>query len=448
MNYTVTIEGPNYVIRDSLGSIIAQSADFVTMMNSLSSVVKSGETVLITDGTYPVGARTNWSANGSTILGISLNAIIRSLSTYISSQMMIFGSSTNHITIDKITFDNNLAPNPYPPILDAGAYNTVQNCQFLNIMQYGLLAFAADHFQLLNNYSYGSQYGISTGGGLGYPFSTNGLIQRNIIKNSRDSGIKLRWCNNVTAEGNDIDVAWKTWMNGPASDQNPSGITFYSADGPNINVIAQYNNIHNSGPAQWTSSGVNYSVNGIYVMPDVPANWSGYSGSSSGMQIIGNLISGMYRGVRCDGLNVIIKNNKFIGNTKDIIGSGSWTATGNLYDKTGTGRRKIATSSNLASGTLIIQGFVLVANEVVYTEQGSVIVISAKAMAGYSISAFRINGVDYAPDANGLYSLTVGAQDYTVQAVYVTPPPPTAPIPPRASWLPLAIGAGLILTLP
>ncbi len=308
-HYTIELEGSDYVARNQEGIIVASNSNFVTMMNSLNSIVTSGQTVMIQNGVYPINGKIDWKVSGSTIVGQSTGAILRSSSSYTSSEMMILGNSTNHITINGLTFDNNFADNPWAPLLVSGSYNTVENCRFLNIMQYGLLAFAADHFQFLNNYVNKAQYGIATGGGLGYPFCTNGLIQGNTIRDTRDAGIKLRWCSNVTVQGNDIDVEWLTWMNQPKSDQSPSGITFYQADGPDINVVVNVNNIHNSGAAQWVSSGIKYTVNGVLVQADDPSNWGGYSGSSSGQVISGNVISGMYYGIQSYVTSVRISDN-------------------------------------------------------------------------------------------------------------------------------------------
>ncbi len=321
-NYTVYLSGSTYYAKSSAtNAIVASNSNFVTMMNSLNSIVTSGQTVMIQNGVYPINGKIDWKVSGSTIVGQSTGAILRSSSSYTSSEMMcVGGGGSNHITINGLTFDNNFANNPWAPLKVGGSYNTVENCRFLNIMQYGLLAFAADHFQFLNNYVNKAQYGIATGGGLGWPLCTNGLIQGNIIRDTKEEGIKLRWCNNVVVQGNDIDVKWLTWMNQPKSDLNPSGICFYQADGPDINVVVENNNIHNSGPAQWTSSGYTYRTNGVYIMPDVRSNWGGYSGSSYGQVVTGNTISGVWNGIR----------NQFNPSTTPKISGNTITSIANL----------------------------------------------------------------------------------------------------------------------
>ncbi len=319
-NYIVDIESSSYVTRNQARTVIVSNSNFVTMMNSLSSDVKSGDVIQIQNGTYPINSKIDWKTSGVTITGQSTDAILQSSSSYTSSEMMcIGGSGSNHIIINGLTFDNNFANNPWAPLKVCGSYNTVENCRFLNVLQYGLLAFAADHFQFLNNYCNKAQYGIATGGGLGYPFCTNGLIEGNTIVDAKEEGIKLRWCNNVTVTNNDIDVKWLTWMNQPKSDLNPSGICIYQADGPDINVVVKNNNIHNSGPAYWTSSGYTYRTNGIYIMPDVPANWGSYSGSSYGQVVTGNTISGVWNGIR----------NQFSPSTTPTISGNTYSNIGN-----------------------------------------------------------------------------------------------------------------------
>jgi hypothetical protein len=313
--YTVYKSGSTYYTKlTSTGASVLSNSNFVTLMNSLSSKVRSGETVLILDGVYQIGGPIDWRASGSKIIGQSVNTILQSYSSYTSRYMMrIGGGGSSSITVQYLTFDNNRANNPYPPLLVTGYYNNVQNCQFLNIMQYGLLAYAAHNFQFLNNYVSKAQYGIATGGSSVDGLCTDGLIQGNVIRDTRDAGIKLRWCKGVTVKGNDVDLKWNTWLNGPTSDQNPCGITFYASDGPVINVIVTGNNIHNSGSTMWVSSGQTYYANGVIVQADLKSNWGGYSTSSSGQVISSNSISTTYYGIRSRVSSVTISNNTFSG---------------------------------------------------------------------------------------------------------------------------------------
>jgi parallel beta-helix repeat protein len=310
VSFTVGIEGASYVARNSTGHAMLSNAKFVMLMNSLSPLVKSGQTVLIKDGLYPVDSHIDWQASGSTIIGQSPSAILQSSRSFFSSSMMrIGGGQSSRITVTNLTFDNNLTDNGYPPLIVVGSYNTVRGCRFLNIQQYGLLAYGADHFIFAGNYIEKAQYGIATGGGwdgsVMNPWDSDGIIANNTIRDARDVGIKLRWCRNVTVYGNDIDVGYRTWGKagydnghwgtsvGSDSPINGStGICFYQADGPDINVTVRDNTIYDS-----VKSGSVLPA-GITISPDVPSNNPGYPGPfSSGQVIANNTIRDVYFGI-------------------------------------------------------------------------------------------------------------------------------------------------------
>jgi hypothetical protein len=417
-NYTIAVEGSNYVARNASNTIVATNSNFITMLTSLNSYVSNGDTISIANGNYTANGKVEWTKT-CTFTGASLSAKIIN-GGYTAGTLFQMSKNGTDIIFDTITWENNSVNSGYPPLQLGCPNGIVRNCSFLNVIQYNMLSYAANNFRIANNYVNKAQYGISTGGDVTTGYDRNGIITGNTLVDCKDDCIKIRWCNSVTVELNDVDVnptSWATPYNAPC------GVGFSSADGPSYNVTVQNNHIHNSHLAtNWVLNGVTIRPVGVIAGPDVPANWgSPTPAASSGIIIQGNLIEWMNYGVSITSLvGVTIRNNKFVNCATDILNNGTSTViTGNLHSATASGRRKLTTSCNIATG-IKLQGFQLAVNEICYTEQGSTITVSAPTMAGYTLDKIYVNGSGYNPNASGEYSFTVQAMDYTVSASYVT----------------------------
>ncbi len=259
--YYISNTESNIIIKSSNNRAIILDNNFGDAINSLNNVLKKNDKIYIQKGTYIVSEPILITQNAISIQGETETTLTSStnLSSYI---LKITG---DHDTIQSIIFDANHNNNISPVVMVTGDFDLVRNCTFTNAIQYSLLAFSANHFKIIYNNVEKAQYGISTGGGNGYPFSQNGLIAHNTIKDCRDCCVKLRWCNNVTVENNLIDIGYLTWGNQnenngmwgtSVSSDNPvfgcEGIKFYQADGPDINCTVKNNIIYDSNKTAHT----------------------------------------------------------------------------------------------------------------------------------------------------------------------------------------------------
>ncbi len=294
-NYSIKNIGSSYSSYNQVGTVIASSTDFGYLLNNLNGILVPGDVISIFSGTYMVKTMPLISSSHVTIQGVGNPTLI------ISSSLTHYGFdlSGSYNTVENITINANYNGVISPVFMVNGQYNTVQYCTFKNAIQYCLEVFGSDHFTFSHNVFNKAQYGIATGGGNGYPFSTNGEISYNVFKDCQQVGIKLRWCQNTIVHDNSIDIAWVTWLNQTVqTDQQPTGIRFYQADGPTNSVTVENNNIVNSGPATWTVAGMTYRSVGILIDTDAPVNWGGYTGSSSGQIVLNNSVAGVYVGIR------------------------------------------------------------------------------------------------------------------------------------------------------
>jgi hypothetical protein len=493
MDYVIYKSGLNFVAQAVDGTILAQDTDFAAMMNSLNAIIAEGKTIQFRNFVFPVNAIAAWRKSNTYFIGESLSAILRAnpaMTTYLMEIYSGHGGNTPHdVTFDGITVDGNFGPNITPLFAVGGQYNVVKNGAFLNAIQYGLHFWRAHDSKFLSNYINKAEYGLSTGADE-TEMNTNIEMAYNIIRDSQDVGIKLRWINVALIHDNDIDCAYLTWTTNASGStlEGAAGIRYYQGDGPTIDCVVNHNNIYDSDKSRITvgvgidedaagwadrttirSSGqviINNSITDLYygilskfpnvkIGVDAAGNlgpniiqrsryaavslWPGADGCiAKGNDIYGGIVDTF--GVDVQANNCQITANRIRGVAKGWggpirnLGTGN-TFLGNLYDipivtssqtTTPITTRKITTSSTPVSSPLIVQGFELGVGETFYTEQGSTLVVGAKAIAGYGISSFIVNGVSVAPNANGLIALTIEAQDYTVQAVYVaTPPPPS-----------------------
>lgn len=438
--YTITISGSTYIAKNSSGTTVATNISFSSMIISLVSLLADGDKVIITNGNYVVSADViNSTKNGIHWLGNSLSVILQATDT-LTDNIFTLGSETpghgDSQILDTITFDSNMNENISPSeILLSQVGCIVQNCKFLNAWQYGLEAWMAKNFQILNNVFNYAQYCIATGGGVygGVTYlADGGLIKGNFMQDST-VGVKLRWVQNTIVEHNTIDCAWLTAIG--VDDSRPSdgsytqpGIYFYHGDGPTYNCTAQYNNIYDSKYIDG-SAGIQHAT-GVFIANDTGAGGSSY-GLSSGMKVIGNIIV-CYYGVIQEYKKAIIQNNKFYdlaGNTCTIDiympdGNTDNTINGNLHKSTGTlWPYKVTTSANISGASLTVHGFQLNPNEVFYTELGGTLVVGASPISGYMLDHFVVTGsvsgaVNLIPNSSGLSFITITAQNYTIEAIY------------------------------
>jgi hypothetical protein len=311
-NYLVTKINSKIVVNNFFGKQVVSESDLGVALNSLFKIIQPNSNITISSGIYEINTPIKISVNNIKIEG-EKTAIIRPKNNF-NSPILSIKSDINNIIIKNLVFDANLI-DISPVVSITGNRNTVDNCTVMNAIQYGLLAYSANNFKLINNKVNKAQYGIATGG-TGSIFCTNGLIQNNTITDCRENGIKLRWCQNVTVARNNIDVKWITWKTGSWS--YPTGICFYGGDGPTINVIVENNTIHNSNTKNWTINGEKYYSVGIYVAQDIFSNWEGYTNESYNQIVKNNTITGMYYGIQTIHSEVYIAYNK-INETNDGI---------------------------------------------------------------------------------------------------------------------------------
>ena len=407
-NYSISMLGTIYTVKDPSGTTIYTGSSVTTAFATALNAAEGATVDLIGVATYPITATVEITSN-RILNGLNNPTMKNALGS--NSLLVITGNAS---IAENIVFDDNNASGYNGAVYIQGTGNSLLGNLLQNCLKYGFTTNVAINFTISDNTVIKAQYGVS--GSSSMNWSTNGFVERNHISGILIDGIKMKMWNNVTVRYNEIDIAWATGQT-----VGGAGINFAHIDAPTVNVKVLNNHIYNSK----LGFGDTY---GITVEPDQHLDEPNIGVAASGMVIQYNLIENIGHGMWIRGNNCIIQYNKFRGCTVDISNTGAGNIiSGNLFDKTGTGRRKLTTSSNINS-PLILQEFELTVNEICYTEQGSVIFIGAKAVTGYNILAFKINGIDYTPDANGLYSLTVGAQDYTISAIYApTPPTPVAP---------------------
>jgi hypothetical protein len=307
--YIVSADGDNYSAKSSTGSTVASNADFATMMNTLNGLLKSGDVILIKNGLYTLTKSiSNTNKDGITYRGEG-NTILKASTSNTDGMLWIYsgagGMHPANCIVENIIFDANFNTVISPTVGIGGGYNIVQNCTFINTMQYGLHAWRAHNFKFINNRVEKAQYGISTGAD-NSEWCSGGLIANNYITDSQDCGIKLRWIKDTTVYNNTIEVI----------NANCNGIRLYHADGPTSNITVTHNIIQ--GKANTTLTG------GVWVDYDA-------RGLSSGSYIVDNEISGCYYGVYNGWNNVVISDN-LISNTHIPIydGGNNTTFSGNV----------------------------------------------------------------------------------------------------------------------
>ena len=464
MKYTVAKEGSAYVTRANFGSIVVSNADFAVMMNTLRDLLVLGDEVYVAGNIYPT-LTSLVSNNGITMFGAGMGVTILKAAPGMNTGIMEFQARAagqtfrmSEITLDGDRGVGQLTLGDGMRTLDMNAYLyhvEIKNTWGSGVVFIGRYLAGADHVEAVNCVfrNIGDPVahvgaGIRLGGDQFH--IKDAYIAYNLVENGYEHGIKAYLgVDHVVIDSNNITNTYASgiWNENPGEITNNTitniagtGIVVGSTEGDIIPspVIVAYNRMVKMGLVHpWSG--------GVYINPGAKKTVVKYNYISDcpehGMQILadGVLVEGneIWRAAQygvlvgappsypVSGVRVI--NNKiYSSGIAPIKDDGVGTVMlGNLYDTLWkAGLSKITTSANIAS-PLIAQGFELAVNEVFYTEQGGIITFGAKAVAGYSISAFRINGVDYAPDTNGLYSLTVGIQDYTVQAVYALLPPQT-----------------------
>jgi hypothetical protein len=283
--YIISVSGSTYTAKNGYTTLYTGSSAYSAIQDAL-SIAASGQTVIITSGTYPVTSTLNLNGNGVILKGES--AIIQATNS-LSSDSRILNVNGNQDTVDGVIFDANLNRVISPVVLVGGDGNIVQNCELRNAIQYGIQAWKANNFKFLNNKVNKAQYGLCTGGNIN-GYSTNGLIQGNTIIDCQDCGIKLKWAKNIMVTGNIIDTAYLTWTTNASGNTKDGSraIDFYTDDGPLNNIVVSSNII--------TDSKRNKKTVGILEDADLSlSNPSAYP--SSGLQINNNTITGTYYGI-------------------------------------------------------------------------------------------------------------------------------------------------------
>lgn len=287
--YIVTIEGGIYLARGVDEALVIQGKDFVDMMNSLFTQLIPGDVILIRSGEYTLTKSIrNTNRNGVTLRG-EPGTVFKASSANIDGMLWIYGGgglNPSGCVVEGITFDANYNAVMSPTVGIGGSFNVVQNCVFLNTMQYGLHAWRAHNFQFINNRVEKAQYGISTGAH-NSEWCSNGLISNNFITYSQDCAIKLRWIRDTLISNNTIEIV----------NTNCKGIRLYHADGPTVNITITQNDIRSDEKVELTG--------GIWVDYDSRA-------LSSGSYITGNRVYGCYYGIYNDWGSVSIEENVII----------------------------------------------------------------------------------------------------------------------------------------
>jgi parallel beta-helix repeat protein len=310
VSFTVTTDEEQYYAKTKDGLTVAQSTEFGQMMNNLNRILTAGDVILIKRGVYTLSERYwNQDKDKITIKGESRDdTIIRSSPTLNETPFMIAdpngGMHPAHCIVENITFDSNFNPNYFELVLFGGQYNIIRNCNFLNAVQYSLVAFRAHDFKILNNYVATAQYGITTAAPNGQEWSSNGIISGNVVKDCRDCGFKIKWTKDTIIENNTIDVTYHTWIkNGQNNSYNNCiGISLYHADGPTQNITVSHNIINDS-------SSIPGETVGVGIDNDDLKNQGLSSSVSTGSKIIGNRIYGCNFGVFSQLPNVLIEQN-------------------------------------------------------------------------------------------------------------------------------------------
>lgn len=388
--YTISIEGGNYVARNSAGVLILSDTDSNKLLKNLTAYLNTGDVIKINTGVYLADTQMDNITKSVKYIGEG-NVTIKADAL----KTNLFW--TKGCLIENITFDANGIYEVNPLIQIGGDGDIIQNCTIGNSRQYNINSWYSQNFKIIqNDINKCEQYGIACSGQAN-AFSKNGLIAHNYITDCGQVGVKLRWTENTIVEKNTIDVAYLTWA---VSTYNPSGIRFYHRDGPTVNCVARYNTIIDSKR--------NMRTIGIHVDPEESAYWLDQTTiRSSGMQIMGNHIQGTEWAIFLELGGVTVKGNKFVGNTYDVYiksGTGN-TLTGNLYDKSANDRRKLTA----VGAGVILQGFGLSSGEICYTENGSQVVVTGG-------NKFKINGNIIEPDEKGEIVLVVD-KDYTIEII-------------------------------
>jgi uncharacterized repeat protein (TIGR02543 family) len=319
--YMVSVSGSNYITRTQADVIVVSNQDFATMMNNLNGLLESGDVVLVKNGVYIMTKTVQCTKDGITYRGESVDGtILRASSTCTSMPFMLVSSSGqtgNHpanCIVEHITFDANLNPYFGSFLEISGQYNIIQNCRFINAMQYCLVMCSAHDFKVLNNYFETSEYGISTGSNSGHEFASNGEIAYNTIRDTWACGIKLKFVRDTWVHDNDIDTAYITSWNANGN----TGIRYYQLDGPTVNVRVENNHIYDSKK--------NRETYGIVVDQDLHLDAPTMKIPSSGQVINNNLIENVYHGIWIGSDGVTVTNNTIVGSRGPSIenyGSGT-----------------------------------------------------------------------------------------------------------------------------
>jgi nitrous oxidase accessory protein NosD len=304
--YTVSVSGSNYVVNNQ--------KDFATMMNNLNNILKFGDIILIKNGVYIITKTVLCTKDGITYRGESVDGTILRASSSCTNTPFALASSSKETTVEHITFDANLNPYFGSFLEISGQYNIIQNCRFINAMQYCLVMCSAHDFKVLNNYFETSEYGISTGSNSGHEFASNGEIAYNTIRDTWACGIKLKFVRDTWVHDNDIDTAYITSWNANGN----TGIRYYQLDGPTVNVRVENNHIYDSKK--------NRETYGIVVDQDLHLDAPTMKIPSSGQVINNNLIENVYHGIWIGSDGVTVTNNTIVGSRGPSIenyGSGT-----------------------------------------------------------------------------------------------------------------------------
>ncbi|MCX6820847.1 MAG: right-handed parallel beta-helix repeat-containing protein [Candidatus Aenigmarchaeota archaeon] len=362
--YTVSTDGTNYYAKTASGNVAAQGTDFGALMNTLNGQLKTGDVVLFKNGVYLVGATTVTNANkdGITYRGESRDgAIIRAASATSTGALLVIYSGAggmhpaNNI-VQSLTFDGNFNTVISPTVAIGGYNNTVENCHFINTMQYGLHAWRGHNFRFINNRVEKAQYGISTGAD-NTEWNTGGIIANNYITDPMEVGIKLRWIKDTLVYNNTVDVTYVTWLgdvyNGLSYD-NAAGITYYHGDGPTQNVTVANNTIYDRS----TTPG---GTAGVWVSADNLANQGLSSSISANEKIINNTIYGTNWGIGSALPGVVIQGNTISnivvgysmgGMGIDLTASPNTQITSNTLVNTGISIRGSSSGVSISKNTI------------------------------------------------------------------------------------------------
>lgn len=452
-DYTIAPSGSNYVVKNSAGTqILGPYTDLGTLLIGLNNYTATNKVIAFTAGTFNLRTVFNWT-KANTTFQLSPATVILYGPGISTDLFNVNGSNVAWDGAVNGTLNANNNVNLQESFLIGGTGNILKNLKILNSIQYAVEFWRAHSGKFLNCFLSGAQYGFASGADPSGSTTAQILANMNTdveyaglqVRDFSDCGLKLRAINGGAAHDNDIDCAWITKTRNASGGTSNTGLRFYSADAPNINMTADHNNIYDSKRTRdtvgimvdadqtsglWAPTGIKSS--GHLITRNTMADlYDGiilkFSGVKIGVDAAGNPAGNVFRTLRRSAIHTwpgvtgtVVKYCDFrnCGPTA-LLEEGSGTVMqGSIYNALAANTVKVSTSSNVSGGSLIIQGFPTTPNEVLYADRAGTLYVGATPIPGYNLDHFIVNGASQAPNAYGIVAIGLGSTDLTIQAVY------------------------------